>query len=72
MKEEKICYETLIFTLPFTSVYEMLGRNRTRMTHRRSLLTLPPELIYMILDNLDIETITLIFCNVCARFQTIP
>ncbi len=36
-----------------------------------SFLTLPVELVYHILDNLDGEAIFLSFRNVCTRFNTI-
>jgi hypothetical protein len=36
-----------------------------------SLLTLPVELVYRILDNLDNKTIFLSFINVCTRLNTI-
>ncbi len=36
-----------------------------------SLLTLPVELVYRILDDLDVKTIFLSLINVCTRFNTI-
>jgi hypothetical protein len=67
-KEERLCINKYIFL-------SIINFNKTVITMSTkvvlSLHTLPVELVYYILDNLDQFTLLFSICDVCARLNTI-